>query len=231
MQEADESTTPKRSSRELGMAVAFKLGQAVMLQALGGKQRYWGKIIGTDPYDYFIVRLPLVPGINHLATTGAGLTLRFEADGELYGFSCDVVSATHKPNLLLILSYPTYIEKMQLRRHRRIKCLIPAFMENEFFKSPGFIVDLSRGGCRVVLDMFQKQKIVNLMTGDELNLNISLDSLSSLTCKARVMSLADLGQGRVLGASFGGGEVESQGAIGKFMDRLETIDTLIESNS
>jgi hypothetical protein len=67
------------------------------------------------------------------------------------------------------------------------------------------------------------------MTGDELNLNISLDSLSSLTCKARVMSLADIGQGRVMGASFGDGERESQGAIGKFMDRLETIDTLIES--
>jgi len=229
MQTPDEPATPRRSKRELGMFVSFKPGQSVMVQGMGDNQRYWGRVIGADPYEYFIVKLPLVPGITRLATAGAGLTVRLESDGELYGFSCDVISATHKPNLLLILSYPTSTERLRLRRHRRVKCLIPANVENDFFKSPVFIVDLSRGGCRLVLDMNRKDKVANLMTGDAIDLNITLDSLSSLRYKARVVALNDLGQGRALGASFDPGDGESQGAIGEFMDRLETIDSLLES--
>lgn len=220
--------TENRSRRDLGMFVAFKPGQAVMVQAMGDSQRYWGRIIGTDPYEYLFVKLPMVPGITRLATAGASLTLRLETDGELFGFSCDVISATHKPYPLVALTYPTAAERLQLRKSRRVKCLIPAMVENDFFTSPAVIVDLSRGGCRLVLDMFQKQKIVNLMTGDKVNLSLALEPKASMVCPARVVSMADASQGRFLSASFDDADKDASAALGEFMDRLETVDSMLD---
>lgn len=223
-----ENGQSKRSTRAQGLTVTFKPGQAVLVQALGDNQRYWGRILGHDPYDYFLVKLPLVPGILRLASPGASLTVRLETDGELFGFGCDVISATHKPYPMLILSYPTTTERLQLRRHKRVKCLIPALVENEFFKSPAFIVDLSKGGCKLVLDVFQKQKIINLMTGDDVAVSVSLDSMTNMRCKAKVMSLSELRHGRALGASFDSEDEESLTTLRDFMERLEVIDSLVE---
>jgi len=213
------------------MFVAFKPGQPVMVQAVGDSQRYWGRVIGADPYDCFIVKLPLVPGILRMASQGASLTVRMETEGELYGFSCDVIATTHKPHPLVILSYPATTERLQLRQHKRVRCLIPALVQNDYFNSPGFIVDLSRGGCRFVLDLFQKQRIVNLMTGDALNLSISLDSQTSCTCQAKVRALTDVGSGRALGLSFDGDCADARTDIHGFMDRLETLSTLLEERT
>ena len=226
-----ESSPGLRSKRDLGMFVAFKPGQAVMVQALGDSQRYWGRIIGTDPYEYFFVKLPMVPGITRLASPGASLTLRLETDGELFGFSCDVISATHKPYPMVALSYPTAAERLQLRKSRRVKCLIPTTVSNDFFASPAVIVDMSRGGCRVVLDMIQKQKIVNLMTGDLVSVSIALDPSESTVCAARVVSLADSGQGKFLSASFEDSDKDASSALALFMERLESIDALLDSKN
>ncbi|GFK93487.1 Cyclic di-GMP binding protein [Fundidesulfovibrio magnetotacticus] len=224
----ENNAPPKRSQRGPGMFVAFKPGQPVLVQAMGDSQRYWGRVIGVDPYDYFILKLPLVPGILRLATQGASLTLRMENEGELYGFSCDVIAVTHKPHPLAILSYPATAERLQLRQHKRVKCLIPAMVQNDFFNSSGFVVDLSRGGCRLVLDLFQKQRIVNLMTGDAVSLSISLDSMTSCKCAAKVVALQDVGTGRALGLSFDQDCAAGKSDIQEFVDRLETLSNLLQ---
>jgi len=230
MQQPDQQHQ-SRSKRDLGMFVAFKPGQAVMVQGMGDSQRYWGRIIGTDPYDYFFVKLPMVPGIMRLAAAGASLTLRLETEGELFGFSCDVIAAIHKPYPMVALSYPTSAERLQLRKHRRVKCLIPALVRNDFFMSPAVIVDLSRGGCKLVLDMFQKQKIINLMTGDLISLDVSLDTQSSLSCQAKVVSLMEYGQGKFLGTMFEESGDGAQAALDEFMARLEVIDSILDGKS
>jgi len=210
------------------MFLAFKPGQSVMVQIPTDPQRYWGRVIGTDPYDFFILKLPMVPGILRLATAGASLTLRMESEGELYGFSCDVISAIFKPSPLLVLSYPTATERLQLRMHKRVRCLIPSILANDFFNSPAFMVDVSRGGCRLLLDMFQKQKIVNLMSGDTADLNISLDSLTPLRLRTEVVNIQDQGQGRFVSARFNSEDQESQAALAEFMTRLEAIEVLVD---
>lgn len=224
---ATPETPLNRTKRNLGMFVAFKIGQTVMVQVPGENQRYWGRVIGSDPYEFFIIKLPMVPGITRLTTAGTTLTLRLENEGELFGFSCEVISCTFKPQPLLILNYPATTERLQLRRHKRIKCLIPARLENEFFKSSIFIVDMSRGGCKLIMEVF-KDKIVNLMSGDVVQLGISLDSMSDFRCQATVVSNNEAGYARFIGASFDPDDTTNQKILNGFMDRLETIDALVE---
>ncbi len=225
------ASQPRRSKRELGMFLAFKPGQSVMVQIPTDPQRYWGRIIGTDPYDCFILKLPMVPGILRMATAGAVLTLRMESEGELYGFSCEVISAIFKPSPLLVLSYPTSTERLQLRSHKRVRCLIPGVLANDYFNSQAFMVDVSRGGCRLLLDMFQKQRIVNLMSGDKADLNVSLDSLTPLRLSTEVVNIQDQGQGRFVSARFNDEDADTQSALAEFMTRLEAIETLLDGNS
>ncbi len=227
---ADAHPVPPRSTRELGLFVAFRPGQAVMVQGLMDPQRYRGRIIGVDPYDCFIVKLPAVPGIRRLTAPGSSLTLRLETDGELFGFSCDVIACVNKPHTLLVLSYPTATERLQLRKHKRVKCLIPCTVANEFFSSPAFVMDISRGGSRLLLDTHQKQRIVNLMTGDEIFLSLSLDSMSSLACGANVVSISEVAGGLCLGTRFTGDEPGQAEALEAFMDRLETLAASLPPN-
>jgi c-di-GMP-binding flagellar brake protein YcgR len=226
-----DSTETNRSKNEQGVLVAFKPGKAILVQAPAERQRYWGRVIGVEVFEYFIVKLPTVPGITRLTATGALLTMRLEHEGELYGFTCEVLASITRPHPMVIASYPKSSERLKLRKHKRVKCLIPCLVENDFFKSPGFIVDMSRGGCQLVLDMFQPERAVNLMKGDDVRLQTSLDSVSNLTCQAKVVSSSEISQGRFLGVSFDSDAAEGKKALGEFMDRLEAIDAIIEERA
>jgi len=229
MSDTQDDTPPVRTKRNLGMFVAFKTGQSVMVQVPLENQRYWGRVIGSEPYEFFILTMPVVPGITRLAAPGATLTLRMENEGEVFGFSCKVISTTLKPQPLLILSYPTTTERLQLRRHRRIKCLIPSRLENDSFRSSVFIVDISRGGCKLIMEVF-KDKSVNLMVGDRVDLGVVLDSTSDFQCRATVVSNVEAGYARFIGASFDPDDAANQKILNAFMDRLEIIDSLVEQH-
>ena len=73
-----------------------------------------------------------------------------------------------------------------------------------------------------------KDKIVNLMSGDIVNLGISLDSMSDFRCQAAVVSNNEAGYARFIGASFDPDDAVNQKILNAFMDRLETIDALVE---
>lgn len=195
-----------------------------MVQLQGGAQRYWGRVLGADPYECFIVKLPQVPGINRLANAGASLTLRLEHDGELFGFSCDVITAAFKPNPMVILAYPASTERVQLRRHKRLKCLVPAVVENDGFCSFGFIVDMSLGGCKLILDARHKQQGVTLESGDAVTVGISSPGLDTIMFQGKAVSLKDVGQERELTISFNLADKQTRASLGAFVSRLEAIE-------
>lgn len=229
MFDPEPASHSRRSRRDLGIHVAFRPGQAVMVQLTGDCQRYWGRVLGADPYECFIVKLPQVPGIKRLAVPGASLTLRLEHEGELFGFSCDVITAVFKPNPLAILAYPASTERLQLRRHKRLKCLIPAVAGNGCFSSSGFIVDMSLGGCKLILDERQIQQAMPLKPGDALTVDISLPNLGSIILKGKAVSLKDAGQDRALTVRFDLEDKKTRGSLGAFVSRLEAIERLQET--
>lgn len=202
-----------------------------MVQLTGDGQRYWGRVLGADPYECFIVKLPQVPGIKRLAAPGASLTLRLEHEGELFGFSCDVITAAFKPNPMVILAYPASTERVQLRRHKRLKCLVPAVAENESFSSVGFIVDMSLGGCKLILEARQKEQTIPLKPGDAITVGISLPSLESIMFKGKAVSLKDVGQERALTVRFDPEDKKTRESLGAFVSRLEAIEKLQEAKS
>lgn len=197
-----------------------------MVQLLGGTQRYWGRVLGVDPYECFIVKLPQVPGIKRLASPGASLTLRLEHEGELFGFSCDVITAAFKPHPMVILAYPASTERVQLRRHKRLKCLMPAVVENDGFCSFGFIVDMSLGGCKFILDAQQNQQAVTLQPGEAVTVGISSPSLDNMIFQGKTVSLKDVGPERALTISFDLEDKKTRESLGAFVSRLEAIERL-----
>jgi len=98
-QSPDVPGAKPRPRREHGLIVAFRPGQSVMVQGMGDAQRYWGRIVGVDGLDFFIVKMPLVPGVMRLAAAGTALTLRLEADRSLESVLA-LADAVHAPDNL-----------------------------------------------------------------------------------------------------------------------------------
>jgi hypothetical protein len=120
-------------------------------------------IVGFSSEEFIILRLPTIPGIRNKILENPQITARYFSEGTIYGFRTSLLNFVNKPAPLMIISYPEYVEKYELRQYRRTECRIPAslyFAEGEY---KGIIEDLSFGGCRMSFEQLkysETQKIV-----------------------------------------------------------------------
>lgn len=224
-----EDIKNKRASREAGYKVEFAVGRRCLVQFEPKGQKYTASIIGIEPFDFFIVRLPLVPGIQKWMTGGGSAVVRMEQGGTLYGFTSDILAAHIRPAPMLMLSYPENVEYLQLREHKRTRCMLPVELVSEFFNASGFVTDLSLGGCRAVIDWHEKDRVFNMMSGDNLELHLPVDGVHTKDFSAQLMNLREGVRQYALGLRFVSGE--APGEVGTLIERLERVWAVLEQQA
>lgn len=186
-QEKPQRTKGDKLALEIGTRMAVTLDSTQQ----GPEGRIAADLVGMVHFEYIILRLPWVPGLRSRLVGGASVTVRFVSNGELCGFQAPVITHIPKPSLLLFLEYPDVIEKLALRQHKRVQCALPVQLHSRRGDAHGVIADLSRGGCRMAVDVRGQQSLRQTVVEDVIVLRVPLNSEGmplAVTCTVRSVS-------------------------------------------
>ena len=126
------------------------LGTRVVVDVEGIGERLESRLVGSDGQNFLLIITPKSDSSEKLRDQyylGRAVVGRFLDSGRVHGFRSHVRQALSRPNRLLFLSYPTSIEKVDLRSNQRFAALCSALLQEGSEKHPGVLLDISRGGC------------------------------------------------------------------------------------
>jgi hypothetical protein len=109
--------------------------------------------VGHAKGRFVVTHLPVMPeagreSLHQMLYPDNGVIARFLLEGTVMGFSATIIRTVQLPFPLLFLTYPSRLESLDLRRHRRVPCCIPALIDLAETQAQGMIVDLSLTGCQ-----------------------------------------------------------------------------------
>lgn len=152
---------PKASSVDLkeGSALGVSIGTRMLVEPAGMGDRFKTEFIGMLRGQFIIVRIPRVPGLNDFLYVEKKVTVRYVHEGNVYGFESEVIWNQQAPFRLLFLNYPITIEILNLRKCQRVDCYLPVKIRldegGQLVEYQGMILNLSCGGCQLVVDSKQ----------------------------------------------------------------------------
>lgn len=133
------------------------LGTALQIQATVPENapRYVVRLIGALPGGSLVITAPAVEGKVQIVREGQRFNVRVLKGESVLGFVCQVLTSSLKPYPHLHLEYPENVEKIVVRKGRRVQTEIVARARNTAdpnedaaFK-PATLVDLSESGARI----------------------------------------------------------------------------------
>ncbi len=130
-------------------AIPIQLGTQILIQLSQLSVRVPAKLVGLEHGKYLIVSIPSFSAteIKSRLTHGKVVVARYIHEGSALGFESVVIGMIIQPIRLVFFRYPKEIQDMNLRKHRRSGCCLPAEIVVNEESSSGFIIDISRGGC------------------------------------------------------------------------------------
>lgn len=153
----------------------LKPGSYVDLQFnLENPLRAKSRLIGFDEGKYLIVTIPVntLRDYSDVICQGAGCIVRTIIEGEAgecIAFRSNVDVIPVRPKGLLIITFPTQVESISLRKESRVKTQLSATFVHRDESKPeglfdaktevsGYIKDISSGGCRVTVTWPEQHK-------------------------------------------------------------------------
>ncbi len=135
-----------------GQRINIEMGTSLLLNIEGIEGKLKSHLIGLIPSEFIIIKAPIgYSGIKEKLFEGNKVTVRYLQHGQAYGFETFLMTLVTKPKMMLILSYPTTINTVSLRKTERYDCYIPCVLEIEGQDLTGTIMDISLNGCRCLL--------------------------------------------------------------------------------
>ncbi|MDR0338895.1 MAG: flagellar brake protein [Desulfovibrio sp.] len=184
-----------------------------------------GEFLGTSHYEFLIIRLPSIPGLLNKLMPHMRVDISYLAGGARNNFTAEVITHTARPALLLFTSYPDRMSVLETRKFSRVTCALPVNLITPHGDALGVVRDLSRGGCRIVLEMTGQSSVRKLTSGDRIVLQMALSEEGS---PARgiglVRNVETAGSRLTIGISFD----ESSDAFAEALTRyLELVSVIV----
>ncbi|PTN36097.1 PilZ domain-containing protein [Desulfonatronum sp. SC1] len=132
----------------------MRVGERLHIKICSTGERLWGELVGFKQGEFLLVWLHNLITKHKIVTENNTVTVRgMNVDYQLCGFKTTVSKIIIKPYPLVFLKFPSFFEKLHLRRHDRMDCFLPAQMLLDGNEYKTMIVNLSQGGARIVLDL------------------------------------------------------------------------------
>lgn len=149
------------------------LGTLLQLQFEGlGSSR--STLIGMEPGKFLIVNTPPIANIgSKLFMKNHGI-VRYLSSGNVYAFRCTLLGIIKEPFRISILSYPEFLENINLRKYERISCIIDASVSHCEKLYEGIVTDLSMGGCSFDFNKSDLTAFPEMKIADTLFVSIQL---------------------------------------------------------
>ncbi len=161
-------------------------------------------IIGIDRDKCLIIKPPALVGIETKLFKKNQTVVRYFHEGMIFGFRCTLIGFIKTPFPLLILSYPDAAEQLNLRKHKRLSCLLNGQLLTDPLAFKIVILDISDSGCRFAvpdptgLDMLRYGMGSIITITADMNKEIQ----ETVTFVARVQNLQRDDKGLIIGVAF-----------------------------
>jgi hypothetical protein len=180
-----------------------------------------GEFLGTTHYEFLIIRLPSIPGLRNKLLPHMRVEISYVSGGARNRFTAEIITFTQKPAFLLFTSYPDRMSIMETRSHNRVACALPVRFVSPHGEGVGILSDLSKGGCRVVLEMTGQSGLRKLKEGDRLVMQTAFTWDKVATRGVGIVrNVETSGTRMTLGLAFGE-------TIGEFVDALTRYLALV----
>jgi hypothetical protein len=150
------------------------IGCQLFIQCPGIPDRIKSYLVGLVRGGYLIVSTPETSGAPALRRGIGRIITRYIFRGEVLGFQSSVIATIEKPFRLTFLSYPDSVERMNLRKGKRIDCNLPSRLTFESKDITGIISDLSGGGCKFTARLNLHRAKINFAVDSPVNVAFSL---------------------------------------------------------
>jgi c-di-GMP-binding flagellar brake protein YcgR len=216
----------RRVERLPGAHLKLKLGTPLTLRLPLVEQRYEGKVVGVEPFEYIIVQARLPQDVLARLVANAVVVAQVHVGGTLYGFRSEVVNRVTHPAPLLILAYPATLERVVLRRNERVRVSVPGNVHGAFGDHEVVIVDLAPEGCCFTARTNLKSPLREAKPGERvlLRCDLGLNSCGQMFMAPVVLRRIDEERGRIsMGGQFVDMPEEAVKLLNEYVDRMQSI--------
>ncbi|MDL2285367.1 flagellar brake protein [Desulfovibrio sp. OttesenSCG-928-F07] len=223
------NTTPEGKMRvEHAHRLDLSVGGRMLLRfGFSGEsttREYTAELTGYSHYEFILVRMQPVPGLNSRLTPGSLVNVRFLHNGAAATFQAEILSYVTKPAFLLFLSYPNTLSTVKVRKHQRLTCALPVTVRAGSDSVPGIISDISLGGCRLVMDMRGHPEARNLQVNDRITLSAQLTATGAPADIGATIKNIEHDQFRLrMGLSFADLPEQTSERLEQFLDSTQML--------
>jgi len=166
----------------------ISLGMILQVQIEGLGMAH-SRLIGADPGQFLIVKTPPIVDIATQLYEKNHVVVRYFSSGWVHAFRCTLLSLIKEPARLAILSYPEYIEKINIRKHDRVDCNIPveALIQGKMYG--GVVKNISTGGLAMEIDKKNDEALPHVSIHDIISLTMHRDDRQAKSIKTVVRNI------------------------------------------
>lgn len=208
-----------------GKRISLDVGTKLHLEIEGVSIPLESFMVGMEPDAYIIIKTPRpYPTIKHKLYQGNQCIVKYMFQGTVYAFQTKIIDSIASPFRLLFLEYPKIIQHRDLRDHKRIDCLIPAKVVIKKEEKQGAIVDISKRGCRVQIQIFPGDKIPSILINEEITLRAKFPGVEEeLQIVGKVKNLLKSRYEMVFGIVYQEMSHEAQEIIARYLYTIEDL--------
>jgi c-di-GMP-binding flagellar brake protein YcgR len=190
---------------------------SIQLEAEAGKIACTCRGVAFE--KYLMVQMAVLAHQEGMLDPGAVVIVRYLIDGSVYGFRSRVIQAIIKPFRLVFIEYPSELELYKLRTCERIDLFIKAGLSIHDMTLSGVIVDLSCGGCLMVLEGESVGSGLLVAGQEPTSLTFSIDS-EIITLPCRIVRIMEEAHKQQLGIAFEFEDASDAESIRSYVDQL-----------
>lgn len=214
--------------QEVGKHLSMRLGERLYLEIPSTGERLRGELVGFKQEAFLLVWLPALARHRQALIEDNSITVRgMNNDFQLCGFITTIFKAMVSPYPLLFLNIPKVFEKLHLRRHDRVQCLLPALVIFDGCEHKSMIINLSLGGAKVVLEDRPVDASADIFLGQQLFLVFkTVENGGEIYAKTLVRSVHD-SEGKItLGTEFLDLVGDTKDDINKYVANIKAYSDL-----
>ena len=196
------------------------VGEGVSLFFPGINSRLKTMFVGVNKNKYLITHLPEKAKLRTV-TLDSEVTGRFVHGTLVCGFNTTVAGTVSSPFPLLFLHYPECFEILNMRSDDRVTCFVPATLLWENQALQGRIIDISKGGCKIVTDPTASNKLPSVNVKAEIICTLLHDDSKDETrIKTKVRRIIAEENKLIVSCEFPDLPEDIELIIGEFVDRI-----------
>lgn len=203
-----------------GRTLHLPLGGEALVEITSTQRRFKSTFLGMERDQFVLLKLPMTRQLLDVLAPRMDLTVRFLMEGgRICGFQSQVSHISVKPYPLLFLAYPRRVEVLKLRKHDRASCYQPItfYMGGEDLR--GVIVNISAGGCRVLVEEGDLEALRTAAPGEHIVFQFRLFGSEESLYLQGIIKTAVMEHGKLsLGVAFQELDTELATQIERFVD-------------